>query len=79
MTQFARWMATHWPPQPEADGDGAVHHTAGPGRGPAPVLLKAHDQAGFTFYSNRTSRKREDCREPAACLVFPVVSASTRR
>jgi pyridoxamine 5'-phosphate oxidase len=36
------------------------------------VLLKAHDQAGFTFYSNRTSRKgRELAANPAACLVFP--------
>jgi pyridoxamine 5'-phosphate oxidase len=36
------------------------------------VLLKAHDQAGFTFYSNRTSRKgRELAGNPAACLVFP--------
>ena len=36
------------------------------------MLLKAHDQAGFTFYSNRTSRKgRELAANPAACLVFP--------
>ena len=36
------------------------------------VLLKAHDQAGFTFYSNRTSRKgRELAGNPSACLVFP--------
>ena len=36
------------------------------------VLLKDHDQAGFTFYSNRTSRKgRELAGNPSACLVFP--------
>ena len=36
------------------------------------VLLKAHDQAGFTFYSNHTSRKgRELAGNPSACLVFP--------
>jgi pyridoxamine 5'-phosphate oxidase len=36
------------------------------------VLLKAHDQAGFTFYSNRTSRKGQDlAANPRACVVFP--------
>ncbi|HTA08345.1 MAG TPA: pyridoxamine 5'-phosphate oxidase, partial [Streptosporangiaceae bacterium] len=36
------------------------------------VLLKAHDQAGFTFYSNRTSRKGRDlAANPRACAVFP--------
>jgi len=36
------------------------------------VLLKSHDQTGFTFYTNRTSRKgRELAANPAACLVFP--------
>jgi len=36
------------------------------------VLLKAADVTGFTFYTNRTSRKARDLAEvPAACLVFP--------
>jgi len=36
------------------------------------VLLKDHDQAGFTFYSNRTSRKGSElAADPSACLVFP--------
>src|ERR1700683_658153 len=36
------------------------------------VLLKAHDQTGFTFYSNRTSRKGRDiAADPRACAVFP--------
>ncbi len=36
------------------------------------VLLKAADVTGFTFYTNRTSRKASDLAEvPVACLVFP--------
>jgi pyridoxamine 5'-phosphate oxidase len=36
------------------------------------VLLKDSDAAGFTFYTNRTSRKASDLAEvPRACLVFP--------
>jgi pyridoxamine 5'-phosphate oxidase len=36
------------------------------------VLLKDHGQAGFTFYSNRTSRKGQDlAADPRACVVFP--------
>jgi pyridoxamine 5'-phosphate oxidase len=36
------------------------------------VLLKASDRSGFTFYTNRTSRKASDLAEvPQACLVFP--------
>ena len=36
------------------------------------VLLKAHDQTGFTFYSNRTSRKGQDiAADPRVCAVFP--------
>ena len=73
MTQFARWMA-------DALASGMREPTAmvlstitAEGRPRArTVLLKAHDQAGFTFYSNRTSRKgRELAASPAACLVFP--------
>ena len=61
MTQFARWMA-------DAEARGVPEPTAmvlatisAEGRPRArTVLLKAHDQAGFTFYSNRTSRKGRD-------------------
>jgi pyridoxamine 5'-phosphate oxidase len=36
------------------------------------VLLKDSGVAGFTFYTNRTSRKASDLAEvPQACLVFP--------
>ena len=36
------------------------------------VLLKAVDPDGFTFYTNRTSRKASDLAEvPRACLLFP--------
>jgi pyridoxamine 5'-phosphate oxidase len=36
------------------------------------VLLKGHDQAGFRFFTNHTSRKGRDLAEnPHACLVFP--------
>jgi len=36
------------------------------------VLLKDSGAAGFTFYTNRTSRKASDLAEvPQACLVFP--------
>jgi pyridoxamine 5'-phosphate oxidase len=73
MTQFARWLD-------DALGSGMPEPTAmvlstltAEGRPLArTVLLKAHDQAGFTFYSNRTSRKgRELAKNPSACLVFP--------
>jgi pyridoxamine 5'-phosphate oxidase len=36
------------------------------------VLLKSAEPDGFTFYTNRTSRKARDLAEvPEACLVFP--------
>ena len=36
------------------------------------VLLKAHDEAGFVFYSNRTSRKGTDLAGNSwACVLFP--------
>jgi pyridoxine/pyridoxamine 5'-phosphate oxidase len=36
------------------------------------VLLKAHDPSGFTFYTNRTSRKGNDlAAESRCCAVFP--------
>jgi pyridoxamine 5'-phosphate oxidase len=36
------------------------------------VLLKAHDDEGFTFYTNRTSRKGRDLAvDPRCCALFP--------
>jgi pyridoxamine 5'-phosphate oxidase len=73
MTQFARWMddalASDMPEQTAM----VLSTLTAAGRPLArTVLLKAHDQAGFTFYSNRTSRKgRELAGNPSACLVFP--------
>src|SRR5271169_6850936 len=73
MTQFAGWMA-------DAEALGVPEPTAmvlatisAEGRPRArTVLLKAHDQSGFTFYSNRTSRKGRDlAANPRACVVFP--------
>jgi len=73
MTQFARWMAdalASGVPEPTAM---VLSTVSGQGRPRArTVLLKAHDQAGFTFYSNRTSRKGRDlAANPRACAVFP--------
>src|SRR5580698_9725075 len=72
MTQFARWMS-------EATAQDLYEPTAmvlatvnADGRPRArTVLLKGHDQAGFTFYTNRTSRKGRDiAANPWACVVF---------
>jgi pyridoxamine 5'-phosphate oxidase len=73
MTQFARWMSDARElvrPEPTAM---VLATTAADGRPRArTVLLKAHDQAGFTFYSNRTSRKGRDiAANPRVCAVFP--------
>lgn len=73
MDQFAAWMA-------EAVAAGVSEPTAmvlatasASGRLRArTVLLKHHDSGGFTFYTNRTSRKGRDLAEvPLASLVFP--------
>jgi pyridoxamine 5'-phosphate oxidase len=73
MTQFAHWMSDALAsdmPEPTAMVLSTVTEQDRPQS--RTVLLKAHDQAGFTFYSNRTSRKgRELAANPAACLVFP--------
>ena len=73
MTQFSRWMADALAsdlPEPTAM---VLSTVTAEGRPRArTVLLKAHGAGGFTFYSNRTSRKgRELAGNPAACLVFP--------
>jgi len=73
MTQFAGWMAQAQErdiPEPTAM---VLATTSAEGRPRArTVLLKAHGPEGFTFYTNRTSRKGQDLRaHPRACAVFP--------
>lgn len=73
MTQFARWMddaVAAGLPEPNAM---VLATTSAEGRPRArTVLLKAHDVTGFTFYSNRTSRKGADlAANPRACVLFP--------
>jgi pyridoxamine 5'-phosphate oxidase len=75
MTQFAAWLA-------EAREAGLPEPTAmvlttiaadEPDRPHArTVLLKSHNDEGFTFYTNRTSRKGRDLAANShACAVFP--------
>ena len=53
-----------------ADRDGARHGGERPHA--RTVLLKAHDASGFTFYTNRTSRKGADlAADPRCCVLFP--------
>ena len=71
--QFDRWMADVVElglPEPTAMVLATVS-AAGQPRART-VLLKGHDQDGFTFFTNRTSRKGTDLDEvPRACLLFP--------
>jgi pyridoxamine 5'-phosphate oxidase len=73
MTQFARWMSDAQAqnlPEPTAMVLATVSVQARPRA--RTVLLKAHDQKGFTFYTNRTSRKGRDMADnPHVCAVFP--------
>ncbi len=73
MTQFARWMDDALASDMPEPTVMVLSTVTAEGRPRArTVLLKAHDRTGFTFYSNRTSRKgRELAGNPAACLVFP--------
>ena len=71
MTQFGRWLEdadVAGLPEPTA----MVLATAGERPHARTVLLKAHDSNGFTFYTNRTSRKGADlAADPRCCAVFP--------
>ena len=71
MTQFGRWFseaAAAGLPEPNA----MVLTTVGDRPHARTVLLKAHDAAGFTFYTNRTSRKGQDLAgDPRCCAIFP--------
>jgi len=70
---FERWMAdvvAAGLPEPTAMVLATVS-AAGQPRART-VLLKGHDETGFTFYTNRTSRKGSDLDEvPRASLLFP--------
>jgi pyridoxamine 5'-phosphate oxidase len=73
LDQFDRWMADVLAvPLPEPTAM-VLATVSGDGRPRArTVLLKSHDASGFTFYTNRTSRKGSDLAEvPRACLLFP--------
>src|ERR1022692_2222708 len=73
VTQFARWMADAVAvPLPEPTAM-VLATVSGDGRPRArTVLLKSYDSGGFTFYTNRTSRKGSDLAEvPRASLLFP--------
>lgn len=71
MAQFAKWFgeaAATGMPEPNA----MVLATVGERPHARTVLLKVHDDAGFTFYTNRTSRKGRDlASDPRCCAVFP--------
>lgn len=71
MKQFARWFADAAAaglPEPSA----MVLATIGDRPHARTVLLKAHDASGFTFYTNRTSRKGNDlAADSRCCAVFP--------
>ena len=70
---FARWMSDVVAiglPEPSAM---ALATVSADGRPRARmVLLKSYDASGFTFYTNRTSRKASDLADvPRASLLFP--------
>jgi pyridoxamine 5'-phosphate oxidase len=74
--QFARWMAEVIAlelPEPTAMVLATVSASGRPRA--RTVLLKSYDSSGYTFYTNRTSRKGSDLAEvPRACLLFPWVA-----
>lgn len=73
MDQFAAWLADAVAvplPEPTAMVLATISASGQPRA--RTVLLKHHDSGGFTFYTNRTSRKATDMAEvPRASLVFP--------
>jgi len=72
LAQFARWMADAVAeplPEPTAMVLATVSASGRPRA--RTVLLKSYDASGFTFYTNRTSRKAAELAEvPRACLLF---------
>jgi pyridoxamine 5'-phosphate oxidase len=70
MKQFSAWMEDAVAAQFEPTA--MVLATMGDRPHARTVLLKAHGTEGFTFYTNRTSRKGNDlARDPRCCAVFP--------
>jgi pyridoxamine 5'-phosphate oxidase len=71
LLQFDRWFAdAAGLPEPTAMVLATVSASGRPRA--RMVLLKSHDASGFTFYTNRTSRKGSDLAEvPRVCLLFP--------
>jgi pyridoxamine 5'-phosphate oxidase len=71
MEQFTRWFEDAMAaglPEPNA----MVLATVGNRPHARTVLLKGHDDTGFTFYTNRTSRKGTDlAADPRCCVLFP--------
>jgi len=71
MKQFTRWFedaVAAGLPEPNA----MVLTTVGDRPHARTVLLKGHDDTGFTFYTNRTSRKGRDlAADPRCCALFP--------
>jgi len=71
MKQFSHWFdeaVSAGLPEPNA----MVLTTLGEGPHARTVLLKSHDAEGFTFYTNRTSRKGTDlAADPRCCALFP--------
>ncbi len=71
MKQFGSWFdeaVAAGLPEPNA----MVLTTVGDRPHARTVLLKAHDPDGFTFYTNRTSRKGRDLAgDQRCCAVFP--------
>jgi pyridoxamine 5'-phosphate oxidase len=71
MTQFGRWFSEA-AAAGLAEPNAMVLTTVGDRPHARTVLLKAHDAAGFTFYTNRTSRKGQDLAgDPRCCAIFP--------
>src|SRR5271155_793258 len=73
MTQFAGWMGQAQRYDLAEPTAMVLATTSAAGRPRArTVLLKGHDADGFTFYTNRTSRKGQDLQaHPQASAVFP--------
>jgi pyridoxamine 5'-phosphate oxidase len=71
MKQFTRWFDEAFEAG-LAEANAMVLTTLGDRPHARTVLLKSHDAAGFTFYTNRTSRKGTDLAEdPRCCALFP--------
>ena len=73
VTQFSRWLADASAvplPEPTAMVLATISGEGWPRA--RTVLLKSYDSGGFTFYTNRSSRKATDLAAVSrACLLFP--------